>query len=81
MYVGLKEREFDADEIIQCYKRYMAFVVGQSPTHKQFVNNMETKMTDMEFLGDTTGLIRSEMAYDPMAAYQLVKEKLIDKMQ
>ena len=81
LYVGLTEGHCDADEIVQCYKRYIAFVVEKPPTYKQFVNNMETKMADLEFLGDTTGLLRSEMAYDPVAAYQLVKEMLIDRLQ
>ena len=81
LYVGLAEGQYDADEIIQCYNRYMSFVVDKPPTYKQFVNNMETKMTDLEFLGDTAGLIRSEMAYDPVVAYQIVKETLIDKLQ
>lgn len=81
LYVGLTDGQCDTDEIIQCYKRYMSFVVEKPPTYKQFVNNMETKMTDLEFLGDTLGLIRPEMAYNSEAAYQLVKELLIDKLQ
>ena len=81
LYVGLTEGQYNADEIIRCYNRYMAFVVEKPPTYKQFVNNLETKMTDMEFLGDTIGLIRPEMKYDPVTAYQLVKETLIDKLQ
>ena len=81
LYVGLTEGQCNANEIIHCYNRYMAFVVDKPPTYKQFVNNMETKMTDLEFLGDTMGLIRPEMNYDPMAAYQLVKETLIDRLE
>ena len=81
LYVGLTAGQYNADEIIQCYNRYMAFVVDKPPTYKQFVNNLETKMTDLEFLGDTIGLIRSETEYDPVAAYELVKELLIDKLQ
>ena len=81
LYVGLTEGQCNADEIIQCCNRYMAFVVEKPPTYKQFVNNMETKMNDAEFLGDTMGLIRSEIAYDPVVAYQLVKETLIDRLQ
>ena len=80
LYVGLTEGQYDAGEIIQCYNRYMTFVVDNPPTYKQFVNNMETKMTDLEFLGDTMGLIRPEMEYDPIVAYQLVKETLIDRL-
>ena len=81
LYVGLTEGQYDVDEIIQCYNRYMSFVVDKPPTYKQFVNNMETKMTDLEFLGDTMGLIRPEMDYDPVAAYELVKNTLIDRLQ
>ena len=42
---------------------------------------METKMNDLEFLGDTIGLIRPEVVYDPVKAYQLVKESLIERLQ
>ena len=79
LYVGLTKGQFDADEIIQCYNRYMAFTVENLPTYKQFVNNMEAKMTDEEFLGDTMGLLRPEMSFEPLASYQLVKETLIDR--
>lgn len=81
LYMGLTGGQYDADEIIQCYNRYMAFVVERPPTYKQFVNNMEMKMNDLEFLGDTIGLIRPEMAYDPLTAYQLVQESLIERLQ
>lgn len=81
LYVGLTEGSYNADEIIQCYNRYMEFVVENPPTYKQFVNNMEAKMNDAEFLGDTIGLLRPETPFDPLAAYQLVKETLIDKLQ
>ena len=81
LYVGLTEGQYNADEIVQCYNRYMAFVVDKPPTYKQFVNNMETKINDEEFLGDTIGLIRSEITYDPVAAYQFVKKTLFERLQ
>lgn len=80
LYVGLTEGLYDANEIIQCYNRYMAFTVENPPTYKQFVNNMEAKLNDAEFLGDTTGLLRPEKSFDPVIAYQLVKETLIDRL-
>lgn len=81
LYVGLTKGQFDPDEIIQCYNRYMAFTVENLPTYKQFVNNMEAKMSDEEFLGDTMGLLRPEMSFEPLASYRLVKETLIDRLQ
>ena len=68
-------------ESILSWNEQVSWETHAPPTYKQFVNNLEIKMTDLEFLGDTTGLIRSEMAYDPVAAYQLVKETLIDRLQ
>ena len=38
------------------------------------------KMQDPDFLGDTQLLIRPEMSFDPIEAYELVREKLIDKL-
>jgi len=81
LYLGLTQGQYDADEIIQCYNRYMAFVIENPPTYKQFVNNMEAKLNDEEFLGDTMGLLRPELSFDPTAAYQIVKETLIDRLQ
>lgn len=48
---------------------------------QQFVNNMEAKLNDAEFLGDTEGLLRQEKSFDPAVAYQVVKEILIDRLQ
>jgi hypothetical protein len=61
----------------------MNFVVGSNvPTQKEFLLNMESKMVDMEFLGDITGLLRRESndTYDPHEAYELVKNRLIEKI-
>ena len=81
LYVGLTKGQYDVDEIIQCYNRYMAFAVEKPPTYKQFVNNMEAKLNDEEFLGDTVGLLRPKLPFNPVIAYQLVKETLIDRLQ
>lgn len=45
------------DEVMRCYRRYMSFSVQQPPTYKQFVANMEEKMADPDFLGDTELLL------------------------
>ena len=42
----------------------MAFTVENPPTYKQFVNNIESKLNDEEFLGDTLGLLCSELSFD-----------------
>lgn len=78
LYMALARGGYEAAEIVKCYKEYISFVVEKPPTHKQFVNNMELKMQDPEFLGDTKNLLRPELHYDPQTAYLRVKEELID---
>ena len=51
------------------------------PTYKQFVNNMEEKMTDDEFTGDLKALLRPDIEYQPEEAYQLIYNTFIDKME
>lgn len=42
--------------------------------------NIEEKLKDSEFAGDTAQLIDSSMVFNPEEAYRLVKEMLIDKL-
>jgi len=58
----------------------MKFSVNTPPSRDQFIQNMEIKMQDDEFIGDITALIRPVEAYDPYAAYELVRTELIERM-
>lgn len=81
LYQGLTNRSFDADKLLECYKRYMEFVVERVPSFKEYVLNMEEKMGDDEFLTDVVPLLRPEIKYNPLEAYQYVNEVLIEKME
>ena len=58
----------------------MDFTTEHLPTYKEYVMNMEEKLQDSEFIGDTAQLIDSSMVFNPEEAYRLVKEMLIDKL-
>lgn len=64
LYIALQRREVDIEKVLQCYKKYMKFVVEKVPSYKQFVNNMEEKMNDTEFIGDLQALLRPDVGYD-----------------
>ena len=81
LYKALTIADVNADEVIRCYKHYMQFVVSQPPTYKLFIDNMEEKMRDPEFLGDIQSLIRPGEIFDPMQGYEIVKKTLIDRLQ
>jgi predicted nucleotidyltransferase component of viral defense system len=80
LYKALSITDADPEVIIRCYKRYMDFSVSKPPTYKQFILNMESKMADPDFLEDMDSLIRPEETYNVEEAYQVVKERIIDKL-
>lgn len=80
LYKALIIREVDPKVIIRCYKRYMDFVVSKPPTYKQFIQNMESKMIDPDFMGDMDNLLHSDDTYDILEAYHIVKERIIDRL-
>jgi len=55
-------------------------VVEREPTYKEFVQNMEIKMRDEEFLTDVVPLLRPDVAYNAAEAYDLVYKLLIDRL-
>lgn len=79
LYKALTTTAVNDENVIKCYFMYMDFVVGHIPTYKEFISNMEDKMQDDEFLGDTSQLLRCGDSFMPEEAYLLVKERLIDK--
>lgn len=80
LYKALTITDANPEIIIRCYKRYMDFSVSQPPTYKQFILNMESKITDPDFSEDMDGLIRPDEVYNIQEAYRIVKEKIIDRL-
>ena len=81
LQVALNSGKIDVVRVLECYRRYIEFVVEKQPTYKQFVQNMELKLQDPEFLGDSDILLRVGAGpFDPEAAYKLVKEQFIERM-
>lgn len=81
LQVALNSGKIDVDRVLECYRRYIEFVVEKQPTYKQFVQNMELKMQDPEFLGDSDILLRvGAKPFEPEIAYKLVKEQFIERM-
>ena len=80
LYTALTARELDVEQVLECYRKYIEFVADRAPSYKEFVQNIELKMQDEEFLEDVIPLLRPEIDFDPHKAYALVYEKLIDRM-
>ena len=81
LYKALTTSNLNIDNVLHAYNTYMDFVVDHRPTYKEFIINMADKMQDDEFLNDTEHFLRFGDTFDPQVAYELVREKLIDKLQ
>lgn len=81
LYVALKRRDVNIDQVMQCYKKYMEFVVKKTPSYKQFVNNMQEKMADSEFTSDMQTLLRPDMSFNPTEAFPLIYDTFINRME
>jgi predicted nucleotidyltransferase component of viral defense system len=81
LYTSLTQKpDLDTDALLRCYHDYMRFSVQTPPSRKQFLQNMDAKMQDAEFLGDTSSLLLPSVNYDPVLAYEVVREGLIERI-
>ncbi|HMW10721.1 MAG: nucleotidyl transferase AbiEii/AbiGii toxin family protein [Saprospiraceae bacterium] len=71
----------DKDALLQCYHAYMDFVEAEPPTQKVYLQNMEAKMQNDEFIGDIAALIRPTENYDLATAFELVRTELLEKIE
>jgi len=68
------------EKIIQVFQHYMKHEVTGIPSKAAYLKNLEDKMNDTEFLGDTTALLRPDETYNPIEGFALVKKELIENM-
>lgn len=81
LFIAVSQQpDLDKDALLHSYTEYMNFSVGKPPSQKEFLLNMEAKMKDTEFLGDTTALLRPDVPYKPQEAYEFIRTELIEKM-
>ena len=50
------------------------------PTWREFVANMELKMSDPEYLNDMQGILCPDVSFDAHSAYRAIRQALIDKL-
>jgi predicted nucleotidyltransferase component of viral defense system len=81
IYWAYQHHEMNTEELIQCYNKYMEFVVDQLPSKKMFMDNMDEKMKDVEFTTDIHTILRPEIKYDNETAFRFIKDKIIENIR
>lgn len=72
--------KIDISTIINCFYEYMSVSVGKTPTKKEFLLNIEEKVSNPDFTGDMEALLRTEIKYDQEVAYEWLKNEVIEKL-
>jgi predicted nucleotidyltransferase component of viral defense system len=81
LYWAFTHLEIDTDKLLWCNKLYYENAEEKQPTQKQFLRNMEEKLTDNEFIGDIFPVLMPEIEYDDMIAWELIKKELVEKIR
>lgn len=82
LYLALTSvKNLDKKLLLECYKEYMSFSVSNPPSMREFVLNLEEKMKDSDFVGDTSALLRIGFDYDPSKAYNLIRSELLSRLR
>jgi len=79
LHKAISTQNLSTEKIIQCYREYMSFAVEKPPTAKEYLQNMELKMQNAEFLGDIFFLLRPNELYNQVDAWRLVRS-IIEKL-
>lgn len=77
MWFAITQTDVDVTRIIEAWKFYMK-QEDNSVSQKEFIENMEKKISDQDFLGDMQGLLRPDLSYKITVAYEFIKKELLE---
>ena len=80
MYWALTHLDIDTEKVIHCYNIHMKNAVDKPPTQKQFLTNVNEKMTDKDFLEDIRLVLKQGIEYSAEEAWELVRKELVEKI-
>jgi len=80
LYYADQNAELDYDQLVNCYNEYIRFSVDRPPTRRQYLQNLNAKQTDPIFTGDMEGLLRPGIEYDQTAAFDWVRQEIIERL-
>jgi len=76
LYWAFKYLNIDIEKLLYCNKKHYENAEQKPPTNKQFLQNMEEKLNDVEFINDLFPVIKSDIEYNIATAWEIVRNKL-----
>ena len=81
LYYARSNDNFDVDQILYCFKKYISFTKDKRPpSKKEFLLNLKRKEQDPTFKGDMEALLRPQINYNQNEAFEWIKSEVIDRM-
>jgi len=79
LWYALTKVKPDSKKIIEAFNKYISNE-NLSISANDFIDNMEEKLNDEDFIGDISGLLRPGIVYDNSIAWEFLKKNIISKM-
>ena len=76
----LKHAKPDVDKVLACWRRYKAELGEELPSWREYVANVESKMSDPGYRNGMDGLLRPGIEFDAIAAWANVKSGIVDRL-
>jgi len=80
LYWALTQLDIDTEKVIHCYSIHMKNAVDKPPTQKQFLANINEKMTDKDFMEDIRLVLKQGIEYNGDMAWEVVRRGLVEKI-
>jgi len=79
LWYAINNAEVNVESVIKAFRYYLQ-AEGALISQKLFVENIEKKIPDKNFIGDTSGLFRPGIDYDVIKAYEQVRKEILEKL-
>ena len=66
--------------ILRCWRRYKKELGEELPSWREFIQNVEAKLKDPEYRHGMDTLLRPEVSFDPDTAWQLMQERIVNRL-
>jgi len=76
LWYGLTVGNADAERIAAAFMKYIEWD-GLHINKREFVENLRQKLLQAAFIGDTNGLLRQDIIYEPELAFEILMETVI----
>ena len=80
LYQATLQPSLNPENAVMCYKKYIAFSDKKVPSEREYLANLENKMSNRFFVSDTDGILHPYIEYAPAQAFGVVKNTFIDIM-